>query len=375
MPERMRLQESEWWRFERYELKGGKVCPAPNAKGENYSPWATYESGKLTTKGRSPYTELLTLVSVLGLSPPDNYDSLLGQGSADVESCMKKKWSADQIGAILTWCSKWGLLGLLPHRVSRIALSENAKLSNYGYVDPRLRTLGSDATLHDYGWVHQRLNGVWESHLHGPAEHPSVIVSNPTFEVRSLTEAVWPYFPSVPKNRAESFQYPRPQSREFWRRYAEPVEEFLQWAAIFAHEVARMSPKFVAENSARAAKARTLLPGHRIPPPLNDRTVHLSTLPQMNALVEPIGQFVGWSDDYSEIRLRWRSPSLISWFALMAIHDTRAGTRVEACRACSQVFSTNSYQALYCSEGCAWRDRKRKARAAAKGENHGEETR
>jgi hypothetical protein len=103
-------------------------------------------------------------------------------------------------------------------------------------------------------------------------------------------------------------------------------------------------------------------------------------LHDMEVLIEPSGVSVtllGLEEDTPEIRLTWKTPSLISCFALMAIQDARTGTRVETCPTCHQVFSTDARQTIYCSDACAWRDRKRKARAAAKekAKSNGKKTR
>ena len=77
MTQRFRTQETECWRFDRYELKHGKIVPAPGAAGGPYDPWQIYETRKTETKGNSPYTELFTLLERLGLTAPFDFDELL----------------------------------------------------------------------------------------------------------------------------------------------------------------------------------------------------------------------------------------------------------------------------------------------------------
>jgi hypothetical protein len=352
----VQIYESDWWRFERYELKSGKIRPARNANGGRYEPWKMYESSKVETKGISPYAELLTLLNFLKLAPPSNYKGIC-EFFAHEELIERARLTEEHEQAILDWCAKWGLLGLLSHKTSLIHLA------------PRL-CANNKVTQSSY----QRSNGAWnedtgEWHFSTAADasssyHQRVPYALVTFEdeggapmsEQSIERAVWPYFPSVPRKRALKFQYHEPLSDEFWHGYAEPLTEFLLFAQRLALAIQRISPTFLAENARRERRfdASSPKPG--------DEMDFLPTCQDMEPLIAPVGQSVSFTDDRSKVQLRWKTPSLLSCFAQMALQDALWGTRVEMCPACHRAFTTTSYQAIYCSENCAWRERKRKAR-------------
>ena len=376
MSERLRGHEAEWWRYDRYEFRNGRICPATNWEtGEYYDPWQMYERSKVETRGASPYTELMTLLSYLGLCPPDNYEGIMNFFPHE-ENITSGSLTAEQIHAVLDWCGRWGLLGLLSHKAVRIELAHELRGPDagvpYAAYDPDFvgqQRNGFEQTSY------VRANGRWSRHIApwlntGPgserhASEPGVTMtwqdegSNP-LEVHDLEVRIWPYFPSVPPDRARSYQYPEPLSDEFWGDYAEPLTEFLVFAQRLALGVRQLSAKFLIENARRERRG---LEFHHLPEW------------DLEMMIAPAAQALYLTDDQSKVEVRWRHPSLLSCFAQMAIQDVLGGTRVEICTGCQGVFTTTSYQAMYCSEKCAWRDRKKRARAERKEKTHGEETR
>jgi hypothetical protein len=94
-----------WWRFTRYEVRGGAVRPAADAALPAYDPWAKYvqaRSGWGSSGGKAPYESLLDLVWRLRLRPTAKKDQ-----PAELEP--------NSLLALLAWCAEHGLLGLLPH--------------------------------------------------------------------------------------------------------------------------------------------------------------------------------------------------------------------------------------------------------------------
>ncbi|MGI9147759.1 MAG: hypothetical protein ACR2IK_14605, partial [Chloroflexota bacterium] len=54
-----------WWHFDRYEIRGGALRPAPGATLQSYDPWARYaqaRSGWGNSGGKAPYELFLDLV-------------------------------------------------------------------------------------------------------------------------------------------------------------------------------------------------------------------------------------------------------------------------------------------------------------------------
>src|SRR5437870_5214091 len=74
-----------WWRYDRYELQGGSICPARGAKLREYNPWADYEAAARQSQA-APYHSLLSLL--------ERFDE----------------------AGLLKWCAEHGLIGVLPHR-------------------------------------------------------------------------------------------------------------------------------------------------------------------------------------------------------------------------------------------------------------------
>ncbi len=97
---------TSWWRFSGYEVRNGFICPAPEATLRTYDPWASYwKEG--TTVHTPPYVELAEVIRQIPA------DERLPTADEEPEALVK---------AILAWCRKFGLLGLLPHSVSVASL-------------------------------------------------------------------------------------------------------------------------------------------------------------------------------------------------------------------------------------------------------------
>src|ERR1035438_9429280 len=94
-----------WFRFDRYEIKGGYIRPAPGAKLSQYEPWRTFGAPKGKIGIKQPYEPLLALAKLLDPDP------------SDVGS-VRAAENADHL--ILEWCSQNGLLGILLHRVEGV---------------------------------------------------------------------------------------------------------------------------------------------------------------------------------------------------------------------------------------------------------------
>jgi hypothetical protein len=92
-----------WWRFDRYELDHGAICPAAGATLQTYDPWAAYaeaRSGRGAAGGKAPYEFLLDLVWSTRMRPTTRREPQL---------------ESESERALLAWCAAHGLLGLLPH--------------------------------------------------------------------------------------------------------------------------------------------------------------------------------------------------------------------------------------------------------------------
>ncbi len=154
------------------------------------------------------------------------------------------------------------------------------------------------------------------------------------------------YFPSVSPVDRKVYRYPIPLSEEFWRLYAEDVEQFQKCARRFAHLVRTIAwyqteERFTPEDQIR----------------FKDATMALRILAAYT--ISTIGE----SGDDGFIR-RWAATSLISGYALMALLDLTNGL-LNVCHECGRVFASSAGRARFCSPRCRktslqreWRGRK-----------------
>src|ERR1700687_2656608 len=101
-----------WWKFDRYELSGGMIRPARGAKLSRYDPWDDQDPAAPLQQDRVPaYRSLLDIVNRLRYlespSPQNRFGRLHPRSEEE----------------LLDWCSRYGLLGLLPHDAVSITLA------------------------------------------------------------------------------------------------------------------------------------------------------------------------------------------------------------------------------------------------------------
>ena len=136
------LAAGSWWRFSRYEIRDGYIRPAPGARLRRYDPWKRWHKTRAvnrrsdgSVRGATPYRELLEMLNKLeyrsvGADSPEftpaQVDMLAGPLTADSEQ------------RILNWCARYGLLGILQHRLLQVVLSPR----NGAQVEYRRISLG-----------------------------------------------------------------------------------------------------------------------------------------------------------------------------------------------------------------------------------------
>lgn len=365
MTQRLNTHSSKWWRAHRYELRQGVIRPAHDAETEWYAPWDVYEDRKNINSSCAPYAELLTLLDNLGLDFSGDFEKVQTDSPA-FWAGVHEDFSAGDIQAVLDWCGEWGLLGVLPHDAVSISVRGNPAESPFSD--------GRAAASSQY----QRINGRWSHAVSYGSENVKTealmsVYSNyggADVERATLSDAVWPFFPDVPLCEADTYCYPEPLSEQFWLQYGEPLPNFLQSAITLALAIKQMSPEYLQENFRRSR-----LPGNEPGSWREGTWIESPTYLQYDEwhsladrLLAPIGQSVEYSDAGPDLRLIWNMPSLLSAFGQMAVHDAIAGVRVGRCPCCLRSYTTAAYQAIYCSQRCAWNHRKRKARIGKKTE-------
>ena len=366
MERKQQLQVGTWWHFDRYEFRDGYIRPAVESGGRCYEPWDEYERSKQDTNYTPPYVELFRLLDDLGfkceIAGPSSRSRIIYGSDLDTVSVVRptpgsrrasgSRFTPKQLEALENWCSRWGLLGVLPNRVQSMVV--RARSSNELLRDARFVDGVSDPSPGVFSY--QVTNGEWTLWDGvGSARHRDTSASSTAVEpmepqafepshygsnFRSLKDAVWPFFPCVPESDAVTYEYPAPLSREFWKQYAEPVDKFFYTAELLRDAVYGISPVMVEAQHKAQGRARTS---------------------RMNALfLSPIGQQL--ADDGQALTIKWNFPSLVSSLAMMAVQDAMGGCRLLRCAECSSVFVTDAYQATYCSQRCAWKHRQKRAR-------------
>jgi hypothetical protein len=412
-----------WFRFDRYQLENGFIRPARGASLQSYDPFEMYERSKKECRGKPPYQTLLDLLSHLGADVSKNhprfaigaipyttaeyeeaeaiaeaegspvedkidaemnrdyicYDiksgftrirrklrslrprmgigltplsvcgTIFEPGPEDLELFRKRAPLPPETGElILSWCARFGLLGVLPHVAESVTHCARWTLGER--YNPELQFMAETIQ-------HYRAHGRWftkvlpcsfdgTENLGKPKEGeplpraPGYIPRCPGARMRhievygeetglteeGLLETWCDFFPSIPKSERLTHTYPQPLTAGFWRIYEEPLEVFLRHALIFLYAVSS-SPQY------------------------------------LQTLLEPVGISLERKKD-GRVGERWCCPSLLSAFAKMAAQDLSGGGSILRCPACGGVFVSSAYQAVYCSEPCAWRHRKRRAREA-----------
>jgi hypothetical protein len=280
------------------------------------------------------------------MPPYQSLGKLVREVGPDAEN-MKPK-ARDRL---LEWCSKHGLLGILPHRTLSIVLAPRFEHRiNVGTIIEELpkRFTCDAATLMVQNEYLRQPSG-WESRVHHvrygkggvegepvpePAasklfDKPRALIYDEFMGRRNLEslDTTWArFFPKVPPQEWQSYAYPLPATNEFWNLYAEPVSRFLHMAILLQLTLGAIGK------------------GH----PEAHET--------FRAFLEPIGPAVIPTTRDVTLEQRWNSGSLLATFAMMAYLDVTSGGRVIQCARdrCRVFFVTTAWQAAYCSDRCRW---------------------
>ncbi len=298
---------TRWPRFDRYIIEAGYIRPAPGAKLTWYDPWEPF----LEVRGESlgdgaAYHRLLNAVPRdLKMRKPDPGQRLKFLRPGIVDWTVSKIWTDSYQDyneqAISDWCSGHGLLGLLPHRLLYAAFRSESN------IPVSLERKGGRWMW--FKWDHL-------ARLVGQDWHPHAMLRSYGRAVREPLGSTWArYFPSVPVDQCERFEYPSPDTDEFWRLYAEPVDEFLR----------------VADQLAQCLRSITEIPEPRKGREALTPVPHQVKLyPGLNDFLEPVQPCLDLSG--AKPQARYWSPSLLGLLALMIREDlARAGGRVVTC--------------------------------------------
>ena len=330
MPESFDLVAGRWYRFDRYELRDGIVRPARGAEGQWYDPWADFRPA-------APYLGLVELADRL------------------------KRSAAGWEDQITAWCAAHGLLGILHQRSLHAVLAPQTWSSESQHVIVR----NEYSRSRRFYWG---LDGGarWESEtvlLGASAAEAKVLQLRPHVLTRDI--GIWGsylgyreeflgrawarFFPNLPAEEAETYQYPNPQSNEFWRSYGEPIDDFMTGARALRSAVEGLGK--VVRRASDWQEQGDL--DYEI-------TLGWQDLNKLLSAVNPVLQFT----DNEKPRLEWEAPSLLAHFALMVLHDVTEDRRLFRCEGCNRIAVTQSRVAKFCSVTCREKMQKRRFRAS-----------
>lgn len=322
-----------WWRHTEYVLRDGYLRPTANSRLEVYDAWARYRTTRKeraqTADGRDddwipPYAELVNL-------------------HKDLDPRL-----------ILEFSRKYGLLGSLLHQTQAVTLAPRW----VALEDGQLRVPGQRQMIRiNTGWIEKRslfrpstlgqavgspeLEGTLVPTDQAPDAWARVGVLQrdlrlPDFHFGTVRECWAKYFPDVPAGEAETFDYPFPLSEGFWATYAEPYPSFLDSLQVLSQalwELSHHKPK--GEGDAE-----------------DEDHVRMG-VKLLHTLVAPASASIVPMRD-GTFAQQWVCNSLLSSFAMMALHDLTESRRVRACAECGRMFVSQHPKALYCREKCRW---------------------
>ena len=339
MPEPMEPGAGLWKRFHRYEVVGSYIRPAEGAELQTYDPWELWSPDDRTSR---PYTELTNLITKVPVSEDETGRIWIEpEGKAPLER----------------WCSQYGLLGVLLHRTRSVTCAPRWRKQRTGSLAPSqchfFRTsVGWEERVYvDPPVERQKKKKRRDGNLVDNEDMPSrfsppgvvlqdLVTAHMKFEPLDQTWAR--FFPAVPQNEAVTYEYPLPyESEEFWRLYAEPVEDFLMAGRALRQALIRLLEWKAKPDSDQGSARR----GMNV---LNSLVTGVASiaLPQLDGTVH----------------LRWVSPSLLGSLAMMALQDLSELRRLLRCANCGKLFVTKTRAGRYCSIPCRNTAQKREYR-------------
>jgi hypothetical protein len=176
-----------------------------------------------------------------------------------------------------------------------------------------------------------------------------------TFEKLSGT---WgSYFPGVPPEQKDTYQYPPPFTPDFWRQYAEGVINFYVAVRDFYQAV---------ETLTRLRDRKRLSD--------KDLSAGLKSMDVINGLAVPVRPML--YRGAKRFEMGWACHSLLGAFAMMVIRDLSRARLLECANpACQSFFVSKVGEAKYCSPTCRgtvqmrkYRRRRDRAQKTAQGQ-------
>jgi hypothetical protein len=309
--------------------------------------------------------DVSTLVGGMPKDLPRIYEELapaLSGVESDLDGNPLRAITEGERRAVLDWCGKYGLLGLLHHEVRMLVLAPRWRIT----FDPddtgpwvRHKTPYQISYVRTArGWAQstrvQHLQGCFvdgekeltpERMLYDEVarledldlkffENPKALsgdIRSQHVEIKSLRDAMGRFFPSPPTiqpmeggqvsqdlDPVEVFACPTPDSDEFWVAYGEPLVEVVRAFKLLARGMQYLQgPGWFGWDI-------------------------------MDGLLAPVGLGVGKRDRSSPAE-KIITPTLLSAMAVAVGHAVADGRRGAPCKHCGRLFFTHKKLGLYCS--------------------------
>ncbi len=323
------------FRTSAYCLEDGFIKPLESSEVVEFDLWSAYAANSRSGWTiEVPYREALELGRSLRVVPP--------------------KWPEDgtyalvllpaQSAEVLKFCSRFGLLGLLPTQAERITLRATTAQQGMPAVEYR-KNLGSWIPAYaspncpgveaiewaETTWDSQgKFSGAGREFTLPGDFMPDLKCWH--FEEESLATMAQCFFPQVPLQEVERFHYPKPGAAAFFGVYCEPVYLFVMMLSRFLASVEMLSGPGGEQASDADAKWRAL-----------DFLQQLAS--QDHSFLVP-------QNDGINVERHHHTPGLIAALAAMFLRDWERGRRVVYCETCGTVFVTEDSRAKYCTETC-----------------------
>ncbi len=167
------------------------------------------------------------------------------------------------------------------------------------------------------------------------------------------------FFPDVPEAERDLSVY-GPCGPDFWRLYAEPVEDFLRAAATL-YEI------LDGFRTQTTGKTKPRHPANSTASPADDAQSTHRAVANLDLLFNSIHPCLHVEADGS-FQMQWNSASLFGALTMMAVQDMLGGQKMSVCgnANCERLFIAEAYQARFCSDRCRYAVQKRTYRGRVK---------
>jgi len=354
-----KAEAKRFWRFSQYEVSAdGRIQGAPGATLESF----TLDEPSTTEQARGyrALFEVYELYLSIRARRPDFQAALVNMVDED---------SQELHHAVTQWCSSYGLLGIVPHFVRSYRGWPSLVIRN-GTVGVRWKTWAAHGAGFRQGVIgidrysltdlQARLPELSRWTAQDEVEQPASVAVVEGMRLDTAQAMVFDYFsgmffsdgsgtylarffPQVNSRQAESYDYPCPQSPQFWQDYSEPIEEFLR----FTQELWSIHHELGLRGKSSA----------------QDIAGPISRLNQLIAVLSP--EVVMSPNGLLGVALV--SSSLLGYLVGELLEDLRSDKLQRRCHYCEQPLTVANPKALYCPEHReAGRKRKQRQKQAKK---------